>query len=183
VIGLLSVLLLGTLILALSVRLLVQARQRNLSPVTTEDYANAREALESVFVETATVNRILSLQDAEFIARSATPDVKCLFLNERKRLAMQWFKETRKQIARLMDLHLRLAAYTYGPNPGFELKLTANYLIFLSVSGSALILLWLLGPFRTTRVLSYTARTAGNFCSVFSLRLERVNPARLGSGR
>jgi len=184
VIGLLSILLLGVSILVLGARLLMQARPRKqTSPVTIEDYANARDTLESVFVETATIQRIFSVEDAGFVARWGTLDVKRLFLEERKRLALQWFRRTRTEVARLMDLHLRLAAYTYDPNPGFELKLTANYLIFMTLSSGAFVLVWSLGPFRATRVLSYAARLTGDFCSIFSLRLERVNPVRLGSGR
>jgi hypothetical protein len=82
-----------------------------------------------------------------------------------------------------MDLHLRLASYTYDPNPGFELRLTVKYFTFVVVSNIALLLLWLLGPFKATRTLSYAIRTAGSFCSTFSFRLERVNPTRLSSGR
>src|SRR5258705_89011 len=70
--------------------------------------------------------RIFSVEDIEFIERSATPVVKCSFLKERKTLAMHWFRKTRKRVAQLMDLHLRLASYTYDPNPRFELRLTAK---------------------------------------------------------
>jgi hypothetical protein len=176
--------LLGTLILISGVRLLVQwLNQRQRPAVTVDDYANAREALESVFVETAAIKRVFSVEDAEFIARSAAPDVQSLFLNERKRLALQWFRRTRKQVARLMDIHLRLASYTYEPSPGFELKLTARYLAFMVISKIALVVLWLLGPFKATRVISYTLRTAENFHTTFSLRLKGVNPTRLSSGR
>lgn len=176
--------LLGTLIVVLAVRLLGQSGNRRHRPaVTADEYANARQALDAVFVETAVIERIFSLEDAEFIERSATPVVKCSFLKERKTLALHWFRKTRKQVAQLMDLHLRLASYTYDPNPGFELRLTAKYFTFVVVSNIVLLLLWLLGPFKATRTLSYAIRTAGSFCSTFSFRLERVNPTRLSSGR
>ena len=126
---------LGTLIVVLASRLLVQSGNRRHRPdVTADEYADAHQALESVFAETALIKRIFSVEDAEFIARSATPDVKCAFFSERKKLALQWFRRTRKQMVQLMDLHLRLASYTYDPSPGFELRLTAKYLTFLAVS-------------------------------------------------
>jgi hypothetical protein len=175
---------LGTLIVVLAIRLLAQSGNRRQRPaVTVDEYANAREALDSVFVETAVIKRIFSVEDAEFVARSATPDVKRSFFNERKKLALHWFRRTRKQVAGLMDLHLRLAGYTYDPSPGFELRLTAKYLTFVAVSNIVLLLLWLLGPFKATRSISYAIRTAGSFCTTFSVRLERVNPTRLSSGR
>jgi hypothetical protein len=175
---------LGTLIVVLAIRLLAQSGNRKHRPaVTADEYANARQALDAVFVETAVINRIFAVEDAEFIARSATPNVKCSFFNERKTLAVHWFRKTQKQIARLMDLHLRLASYTYDPSPGFELRLTAKYLTFVAVSNIVLLLLRLLGPFRATRSISYAIRAAGSFCTTFSIRLERVNPTRLSSGR
>jgi len=182
--GLVPISVLGTLILVLGIRLVAQSRNRRQSPaVTVDDYANAREALDSVFVETAAIRRIFSVEDAEFVARSGTRDVKRLFCGERRKLALQWLRRTQKQVAQLIDLHLRLASYTFDPSPRFELRLTAKYLTFVVVSNIVLLLLWLLGPFKATRSISYTIRTASSFCTTFSLRLERVNPTRLSSGR
>jgi hypothetical protein len=175
---------LGTLVVALAIRLLAQAgngRQR--PPVTVDEYANARQALDSVFIETAIIKRIFSIEDADFIARRAKPVVKRSFLRERKELALRCFRKTRKQVTQLMDLHLRLASYTYDPIPGFELKLTVEYLIFIAVSNVVLLLLWLFGPYKASRSISYAIRTAGSFCGTFSVRLGRVNPTRLSSGR
>jgi len=176
--------LLGTLIVVLAIRLLAQSGNRRERPaVTVDEYAKAREALDAIFVETGMIKRIFSLEDAEFVAHSGTPDVTRSFLKERKKLALQWFRGTRKQVAQLMDLHLRLAGYTHDPSPGFELRLTAKYLIFVAVSNIVLLLVWVLGPFKATRSISYAIRAAGSFCTTFSVRLERVNPTRLSSGR
>ena len=180
--GLALISLLGTLILALSLRLLVQSRKRRHIPVITlDDYADAREALDSIFVETAAVRRIFSAEDAEFIQRTATPDVQRLFLKERKKLALEWLRRTRAQVARLMDLHLRLASYTNDPSAQFELMLTVKYLAFIVVCHVSSVLLWLFGPAKLTHPASYTIRAAADFCTTFSLRLERVNPTRLSS--
>jgi hypothetical protein len=171
---------LGTSILVVAIRLLMQSgNRRERSSVTVEEYANARQALDSVFIETAIVRRIFSVEDANFIEVSATPIVRRSFLKERKQLALRWFRKTRKQVAQLMDLHLRLASYTYDPNPRFELRLTVTYLAFVAVFNVVLLLLWLLGPFKASRGISYAIRMAGSFCSAFSIRLGRVNPTRL----
>jgi hypothetical protein len=174
---------LGALIVVLAIRLLVQSGNRRHKPdVTADEYANARQALDAVFVETAVIERIFSVEDAEFMARSAPRDVKCSFFEERKKLAVRWFRRTRKQMAELMDLHLRLASYTHDPSPRLELRITAKYLTFVAVSNIVLLLLWLLGPFRATRAISYAIRAADSFCTTLSVRLERVNPTRLSSG-
>ena len=171
---------LGTLILVVAIRLLMQSgNRRERSSVTVEEYANARQALDSVLIETAIIRRIFSVEDADFIEVSATAYVRRSFLKERKQLALRWFRKTRKQVAQLMDLHLRLASYTYDPNPRFELRITVKYLTFVAASNVVLLLLWLLGPFKASRGISYAIRTAGGFCSTFSIRLGRVNATRL----
>ena len=182
--GLIPIVLLGILILIFSGRLLVQWSRKNRARlVTIEDYSNARTALDSVFAETAAIRRIFANEDMEFISQAGTDDVQRFFLKERKRLAIQWVRMTRNQVAHLIDLHLKLASYTYDPNPRSEIRLTVNYLCFILASSGLLILLWLFGPFKMVRVVAYTVRAAEYFCSVFSLRLEKINPVKLASAR
>lgn len=180
-IGLITILVLGTLILVLVGRLLAQAATRGHARVVTiEDYQGARAALDAVFIETAAIKRIFAAEDVKFISETRVPEVQRVFLKERKRLGIQWLRTTQKQVAQLMQLHLKLASYTYEPRPKFELNLTVKYGCFIVVSNGLLVLLWLFGPFETVKVVSHTLRVAEHFCSAFSLRLEKVNPAKLG---
>lgn len=179
--ALIPILLLGILILVFGGRLLVQwSRTNRARPVTIEDYSNARALLDSVFAETAAIRRIFANEDMEFISQAGTDDVQRFFLKERKTLAIQWVRMTQKQVAHLMDLHLKLASYTYEPSPRSETKLTVNYLCFILASNGLLILLWLFGPFEAVRIVAYTVRVSEYFCSEFSLRLEKIDPVKLG---
>src|SRR5258708_2006651 len=183
-IGLFPAILLGALIVALGFYFLVQGLGRRQKPaVTIDEYSRAREALDAVFVQTSAIERIFSVEDFKFIARAGKDDARRLFLHERKRLALLWLRKTQKVVAQLMDLHLRLASYTYDPNPGFELELNAKYGAFVVLSNIVLLVLWVAGPFKGRRSIAYAIRTSGHFCMVFSLRLERLNPTRLGSSR
>ncbi len=181
--GLLAIILLGILILVFALRLAFQSSTpRAKSPsVTMEEYANAREALDSVFVEAAAIERIFSIEDMDFISRSGSPKVQRLFLRERKALAIQWLRKTQRQVAQLMDIHLRLAGYTNAPSSRLELKLAARYFAFQATSYFLLLLLWLRGPFKARPVVAYTSRIAGYFCTIFSLRLENVSSLQLAS--
>lgn len=180
--GLLAIVILGSLILIFGLRLVLksQSTSAQFPSVTLEEFANAREALDTAFVEAAAIERIFSTDDMEFISHSSSPKARRLFQEERKVLAMQWLRKTQKQVAQLMDLHLRLAGYTHEPSPRFELKLAGKYLAFVLVSYLLLFLLWLRGPFKARRVVAYTSHVAGYFCTVFSLRLESVNGMHLG---
>jgi hypothetical protein len=182
--GLIAILLLGALILIFGGRLLMQGAKRDhAQTVTIQDYAQARAALDSVFVETAAIKRIFADEDKEFVSRTGTLDAQQFFLKERKGLAMQWVRMTQKEVAHLMHLHLKLASFTYEPSPRSEVKLTVNYLCFILASNGLLILLWLFGPFEAVRIVAYTVRVAEYFCSVFSLRLEKIDPVKLSSAR
>jgi hypothetical protein len=182
--GLIPIVVLSLLILIFSARLLMQSgKQSHARVVTIEDYSQARAELDSVFEETVAIKRIFAREDLEFISRTATREVQRFFLKERKRLAMQWVRMAQKQVAHLMDLHLKLASYTKEPSPRCEVRLTANYLCFTLASNGLLILLSFFGPFKAVRMISYTQRAAEYFCSVFSLRLERIDPVRLSPAR
>jgi len=181
--GLLAIVVLGSLILIFGLRLLMQSSNTSTQfpCVTLEEFASAREALDTTFVEAAAIDRLFSTEDMEFISHSSSPKARRLFLEERKALAIQWLRKTQRQVAQLMDLHLRLAGHTHEPSPRFELKLGAKYLSFLLVSYLLLFLLWLRGPFKARRVVAYTSDVAGYFCTVFSLRLESVNAPHVGT--
>ena len=182
--GLIPIVLLGTLILIFSGRLLMQWSRRSHTPVVTiEHYSQARATLDSVFAETAAIKRIFASEDMEFISQAGTCDVQRFFLKERKTLAIQWVRMTQKQVADLMDLHLKLASYTYDPSPRSEIKLTVNYLCFILASNGLLILLRLFGPFEAVRIVAYTVRAEEYFCSEFSLRLEKIDAVKLSSAR
>lgn len=179
--GWIPVLILAGSLLVLSGRLLAEWRKNGrANAVTIEEYSAARAALDSVFVETAAIKRIFADEDVKFISESGVPEVQRFFLKERKRLGIQWLRITQKQVAQLMQLHLKLASYTYEPSPKFEFELTVKYACFILISNALLVLLWFFGPFEIVRVVSHTLGVAEHFCSAFSLRLEKVDPAKLG---
>jgi hypothetical protein len=180
--GLLPILILAALILLFGARLLVQrSAGDNSRVVTIEDYTAAHAALDSVFVETAAIRRIFATDDIEFISQTGSRAVQRFFLKERKRLAVEWLRGTQKQVAHLMNLHLKLASYTYEPSPRFEFNLSVRYLCFILAANGLLVLLYLFGPFQASQIASYTMRSAEHFCSVLSMRLDKVDSVKLGS--
>jgi hypothetical protein len=183
-IGLMPIVLLGTLILVFSGRLLLQwSKSRHAQPVTIEDFSRARGALDSMSLDAMATRRIFAIDDMEFIAGKGSLELQHFFVRERGSLAVKWLRLTQKQVAQLMDLHLRLASYTFEPSPRFEFRLTINYVCFVVVSNALLTLLWLRGPFNAVRIASYTLSVTDYFCSVFSLRLEKTDPVKVGGAR
>jgi len=172
---------LGVLILVFGGRLLVQSLSgRRNRPVTIEDFSLARTALDSMSLEATATRRIFAIDDMEFIASKGSLELEHFFVKERRSLAVRWLRATQKQVAQLMDLHLRLASYTVEPSPRFEFRLAINYLCFVVVSNALLVLVWLRGPFNAARIVSYTLSVADYFCYVFNTRLDKTDAVKLG---
>ena len=173
--GLIPILILGTMILVLGIRLLLQWGEKHHAPtVSLEDYSRACASLDCVFAEMAAIRRIFSKEDFDFILRVGTSEVERLFLKERKTLAIHWLRTMQKRMASLMDVHVRLASYAYEGDRGLQLKLGADYLCFLLVSYLLLILLGLRGPFQIIEIAGYTLRVSESLSSIFAFRLEQT---------
>jgi len=174
---------LGALIVIFGVRLIVQAIVvRRAEGATIEDYLRAGAALDSVFIEADIMKRILSQDDAHFIAEKGTSEVQKSFYSERKKLALRCVRRTQKHVSDLLKLHLMLASYTSKPMQKFELDLSAKYLAFKLISNVVLSVIWLVGPFKAAVVVAYTLDSAGYFWNIFRLRYFDVQGSRLASG-
>jgi hypothetical protein len=181
--ALIPIFVLGGLLVLFSVRLLLQSAKgvRKKREVTVLDYTTARAEVDEVLIETAAIQRIFAQDDLRFVTETCPAEVHQLFRDERRELAVLWVRRSQKQLAHLMDLHLKLASYTHRPCPQLELRVATRYWAFLVVSHFLLVLLWLRGPFETVRVIHYIAQMPGELCNVFAPRLEDVDLVRLGS--
>jgi hypothetical protein len=181
---LIPILILGILIMVFAGRLLVQAsRSGKTKPrVGIEDLSLAQSELGDLSIDAAAMQRIFAVEDSRFVSGNAPINIQRLFREERQALAVLWLRKTQKQLAHLMDIHLKLASYTDHPNPQFEIKLASRYLVFLLFSNSLLLLLSLRGPFEAGRIVAWTFRIASSCCSDFRLRLSDPSSGFTPSG-
>src|SRR5260370_34200515 len=104
--GLLGIVILGSLILIFGLRLVLQSPNTTAqSPsVTLEEFADAREALDTAFVECAAIERVFSTADMAFICQASSPKARQLLLEQRKALTIQWRRKDQKQGSQLRAL-------------------------------------------------------------------------------
>jgi hypothetical protein len=178
----LPILFAGIVLLLLCVRLVVQMFSVEARSVTQDDFAKARQTLDSMLIKKAVIKRILADEDMHFISHSGSNELQSLFIKERKMLALHWFRTIQQQVAYLIDIHLRLAACT-TPSPRSELKLSAQYWTFVLVSNCLVAAFWLFGPFNARRSLAYILHIVEHFFSTFRDRFEVISPAQLGHTR
>jgi hypothetical protein len=176
--------LLGVFILALGVRLVVQiVMHRGAEYATLEDRLRFGKVLNCVCVEADIMRRILSRDDARFIEGMGAPQVRKLFYSERKKLALRWVLRTQKQVSYLLKTHLMLAGHTSKPTHNFDFDLSAKYLVFKFISSVVLAIIWLVGPFKASIMITYIINSAEYFSSIFRLRHFDVQDSQLASRR
>lgn len=172
------ILVVGIIVVLLCVRLVVQKRRSSLRIVSADDFAKAQQALNSIVVKTATIKRILSDEDCEFVSGTGSDELRRLFLRERKMLVIHWFRTIQKQVAYLMDIHLRLAGAA-SPTPESELKLGIQFATFMIASNCLVAIFWLFGPFNARKTLGCMITGVEGFFGTFRDRLQVINPTQL----
>jgi len=99
------------------------------------------------------LERCLSSKDLEFISSFESRALLRLFVRERRRLAMAWLRQTRREAQLLLRLHVSSVRYAADLRPGAEAKLFLAAGLFLLVYGAMLGIVSWYGPLRTRRFL------------------------------
>jgi len=169
----------GVLLLAF---LLFWALRATESAAGSKALSDARETLTALELELpprALVERIFSPQDWDFVSSQNAVQIRLTFLQERRTIALSWLRQTRKQAARLMDFHRRAVRWNSNLSPAIEIKLAANYVLFLLVCEILLGLIWLRGPFYARRMVGYAMGMAEQLWFTSGQLLAGLDPARL----
>jgi hypothetical protein len=181
--GILPYVLLGVFILVLAVRLVLQSvTDRGAEHATLDDHLRFGKVLNGVLLEADIMRRILSKDDARFMEGMGTPEVQKLFYSERKKLALRWVRRTQEQVSYLLKTHLTLAGHISKPTPKFDFDLSAKYLAFKFISSVVLAIIWLVGPFKASIMITYIINSAEYFSNIFRVRHFDVQDSQLTSG-
>lgn len=109
----------------------------------------------------ALLDRCLSSEDLLFISSFHSRFLLRLFVRERRRLAVAWLRQTRREAQRLLRLHVRSVRYAADLRPGAEVKLFLAGGLFLVVYGTMMGIVTCYGPLRTRRFLGTVQGLAG----------------------
>jgi hypothetical protein len=169
----------GMLLLALLLFWALRARESVTGARALLDPRETLTALELELPPRVLVERIFSPQDWEFVSRQTPVPIRITFLQERRTIALSWLRQTRKQAARLMDFHRRAVRWNTNLSPAIEIKLAANYILFLLVCEILLGLIWLRGPFHARRMIGYAIGIAERLWFISGQLLAGLDPARL----
>ena len=110
--------------------------------------------------ERALLDRCLAREDEEYVSGLRSPRLLALLLRERRRLALGWLRQTRREASRLYRLHVQSVRHAADLQPASEVKLLSALGLFLFICGTMMGLVWLSGPLRTWRLLQAVASQA-----------------------
>lgn len=124
----------------------------------------------------ALLGRCLSVEDVQFAASLGSPAVERLLLQERRRFALEWLWQTRKEASRLFRLHTKSVRHATDLRPAREVALLFQAGLFLVVYATLVLAVRLHGPFRTRRFVQALHGLAGLLAELGS-RIAAAAPA------
>jgi hypothetical protein len=120
--------------------------------------------------------RCLSDEDQVFVESLKSVEVSQLLVRERRRLALEWLRRTRREAVRLFDLHTRVARHAPDLRPASELRLLLEFGSFLFVYGILIVSVRLYGPVRARTYLHSVRNLAEIFGGLGSRIAASVKP-------
>src|SRR5215475_6397081 len=153
-------LIVGLCVLLAALLVLVLSRNWQQEAGTSFDSPDRRDTLVRLPNRTL-LDRCLSAEDLAFISSLQSRPLLRLFVRERRRLAVAWLRQTRREAQRLLELHVRSVRYAADLRPGAEAKLFLAAGLFVLVYGMMLGIVFWYGPVRTGRFLQSLQGLAG----------------------
>jgi len=126
------------------------------------------------------VERLFALQDWEYVSRQAPPQIRRLFLRERRSIALSWLRDTRGQAVHLVGFYLRVVRRNASLKPGVELRLAFRYALFLLESGALSLWIRLGGTFYSRKMVGYAVSVSQQLSYILGQVLGSMNTARIG---
>ena len=117
--------------------------------------------------------RIFSSEDPQFVALETSHDFRSGFRAERKALGLQWLRQIRREVNRLMRVHVKTARISSSLKATDELLLSLEYLFFQLSIAALFCAVWIYGPLAAAHLVKYCVSIA-----VELKRLEMMLPVR-----
>jgi len=127
------------------------------------------------------VARIFTKRDFDYVASETSAEVRRLFLEERRRLALSWVSRVRGQVLTLRSFHLGSARYHARLKFLMEVRLAWDFATLLFVCRALEAAVYLRGPYSAPRLVGAATATAARVCGVSAESLGFLRPAHAGS--
>ena len=116
------------------------------SPSPQEFSASALPSV--VLPSRALLAQCFSADDVDFVARLKSRQLSRLLFQERRRLAVEWLRQTQRQAVRVFRFHVSTVRHAADLRPGMEFRLLLHAGAFFVICQFLLVLVRLYGPLR-----------------------------------
>jgi hypothetical protein len=159
--------------------LLILLRRRSLEdPGRAADISHGPELVIRL-PKRSLLNQCLSPEDLDFVKLRKSPALLELFLHERRRLAVGWLRQTRREAQRLVRLHVHSVRYAADLRPAAEARLFLSVVLFMLLYAAMLTgVLWY-GPLRTRRSFQSMRALAGLLAQLAERIVAGIIPGAL----
>lgn len=141
------------------------------------DARQAVRTLQTGLLPSELVERIFSTQDLSYVGGCGSKQIQQLFLAERKRIALSWVSQIRRQILCLQDFHRGHSRHFAHLNPAQEIGLAVEFASLRIECRVLSLLLTLRGPYGATRIAGSMAAAASRLCDISEKALSFLTPA------
>jgi len=128
------------------------------------DARQAVRKLQTGLLPSEFVNTIFSDQDWQYVTATTSLPIQRLFMAERKRIALAWVGQIRRQLICLQDFHRGHSRHFAHLNPGVEIALAVDFALLRLECRALSVLLHLRGPYGASRIAGRTAAAASRLC-------------------
>jgi hypothetical protein len=143
----------------------------------------ARQALNTLqagLLPPELIGRIFARTDLDYIESETTKEIRDLFLEERKKVALSWVSRVRKQVLSLRRFHLGSARFYARLNLRTEMALAVDFAAILLACRALQVFLYVRGPYAAPRIVGSTATSAARVCKISEESLAFLTPAYAG---
>ncbi|MGA8222163.1 MAG: hypothetical protein WB780_10965 [Candidatus Acidiferrales bacterium] len=138
---------------------------------------HALRVLQSGLLPADFVDHIFARRDLEFVTADAPMEVRNLFVEERKKIALAWASEIRLQIVHLQHFHLGHSRHFARLKFTSEIALALDFAALRMECRALYLLFYLRGPFGAPYFAGKTVAAASRLCAVTGKSLAFLAPA------
>jgi hypothetical protein len=167
--------------------LVAMLRQPSHAAGSAGELVTAKRTLESLqlgLLPAELVEQVFGRQDFAYVSSIGSDKLTNLFMSERKRLALMWIGQIRKQVRALKDFHVSRSRMFTHMSRWREFSIALDFAgLEIRCHVLELLMQWR-GPYAATDFARRTALTAGRLCSILDQSLAFLTPgipAHLGS--
>jgi hypothetical protein len=114
----------------------------------------------------ALMSRILAEDDLGFIDGEGVRAIRKQFLQDRRRLALSWLLQTRRQATAILGFHLRAVRTDFSLRPSVELQLALHTLLFFATYAALWSLVTCYGAFGARAILRNVVNLSGRLAGL-----------------